>query len=572
MSSTSISHIASWGYHSSILTNSSIEQPAPVDSAVTFAANVAHKVSVLMTTIGAFLISFPGAMVVLLGITALYYGAHLYSQQRVCETAGLIVQKPEDFETLKLIPETGDCEALPTDHSAETEQWRKKLLEAAEENIIISGNYCGGNSFLELLIDLEEQMQKKAKLKVIVISSPMFLTQSCIEKMKELRKKYPERFSAIESGDILHVSPGVKKATNHTKCMVIDYGKYFILGGSGIKEQFTGTGMIDQSKEQYLQENNHPALKLKPDTSGGQGVIAQIMKGDLRDMDFVFHSKYGNNSVGRQVYRQMLLLSHRWEQYNKMVKGEKVTPRSAQLGAFDGQPSEISPEDSVALQLMKTPCPHWAFVRSTVPSFDQSPKKAKDVAFKVLASGPEHKKSHYAEEVLHHIKNAKESIALNHMYFHPTDEIMNALIAAGNRGVKITIITCGVHEGGPTSHHIFGPRNKANCAHLYNAVNEEHRKNIEVYEYNQGNNGLHKKAIIIDDTVIAGSSNLGYKSLVTTNDHELNFFASSRAFAEATRKVFQTDIKRSYRRLDFSLKTKEHFMNHAHRNLAFLIG
>lgn len=149
---------------------------------------------------------------------------------------------------------------------------------------------------------------------------------------------------------------------------------------------------------------------------------------------------------------------------------------------------------------------------------------------------------------------------------------MNALIEAANRGIKIKIITCGVHEGCPKSHHAFAPRNKANCARLINGVQEKYKNNIEVYEFNQGNKGLHKKAMIIDDHVIAGSSNLGYKSLVTTSDHELNFFAQSKEFAEKTMKVFNDDIQRSTKRENFSLSATETVRTHTHSALGFLIG
>jgi HKD family nuclease len=561
--------IPTWGYNANNLT-ASVEHAAQVSTIVNY-SSTAHKVTAVLASAIGLLSNIPIAILVVAGLSLLYLGACLYSQQTICESAGLIVQNPEQFESLRLTPETGDCEALATDHSAETEQWRKRLLEAAQENIVISGNYCGGNSFVELLNDLEAQLEKKKELKVVVISSPTFLTEPCVEKMKQLREKYPQRFSPIESPDIWHVSPGIKKSTNHTKCMVIDYGKYFILGGSGIKEHFTGTGVADETKEQYLQKNGLP-LPLQADSSGGKGIIGWIMSGDLRDMDFVFHSKYGNNSVGRQVYKQMLLLGYRWEQYNKIVKGQTVDAPPAHLGAFDGKPSPISPQDSVTMQLMKTPTPHWALISTTVPAFDTSQKKTQSVAFKVLASGPEQKKSHFGEEILHRINSAKESIAINHMYFHPTEEIMNALMAAANRGVKIKIITCGVHEGCPKSHYAFAPRNKANCAHLVNGVEDKYKNNIEVYEFQQGNRGLHKKAMIIDDHVIAGSSNLGYKSLVTTSDHELNFFAQSKEFAQATMKVFQDDIHRSFKRTDFSLSISETARTHTHRALAFLIG
>jgi phosphatidylserine/phosphatidylglycerophosphate/cardiolipin synthase-like enzyme len=90
--------------------------------------------------------------------------------------------------------------------------------------------------------------------------------------------------------------------------------------------------------------------------------------------------------------------------------------------------------------------------------------------------------------------------------------------------------------------------------------------------------GHHKKIIIFDDeTVIAGSSNFGYKSLVTCSDHELNFIARSKKFAEETLKVYAVDIAHSKRVTRapserWSMTLKEHFSAIHHRLMAPLIG
>lgn len=178
-------HIPTWGYHANNLRTS--VEPADQVSTIVNYSGTAHKVSAAIAGVIGMLSNIPIAFLAIAGISILYFGVWLYSQQKICESAGLVIQNPEQFESLRLTPETGDCEALATDHSAETEQWRKRLLEAAQENIVISGNYCGGNSFVELLNDLEAQLEKKKNLKVVVISSPTFLTGPCVEKMNALR-------------------------------------------------------------------------------------------------------------------------------------------------------------------------------------------------------------------------------------------------------------------------------------------------------------------------------------------------------------------------------------------------
>ncbi len=51
----------------------------------------------------------------------------------------------------------------------------------------------------------------------------------------------------------------------------------------------------------------------------------------------------------------------------------------------------------------------------------------------------------------------------------------------------------------------------------------------------------------MDDYVLAGSSNLGYKSLETMSDHEINFVAKSKLFANQTAEVIMIDVNHSYR-------------------------
>jgi len=581
-------NIASFGYSSASASfHPNNTNPTTIDSAAHIAekvwyGNIAHKVTIVaLAAIGIFF-SGPIALGLLLAVSLLYYAAEAYSRQEICKAAGVVVHDPEQFETMRLIPEFGNCEALPTENSADTELWRKKLIEAARTDITISGNFCGDDSFVQLLDDLEKQLIKKPVLKVVILSSPRFLDEACREKLKSLDTRYSERFSLVECPDIWYISlPKVTPSMNHTKITIIDGGEYFILGGSGIKDNFTTTGVDTETKADFIQtkiaqgfitQDEAPSL---PKPKKKSTFLDNIIPRSFRDMDFVFHTGPGENSVGRQAYKQALLLAYRWEQYNKMVKHLPTKPAPANLAAFNGRPSPIELNDSVTMQLMKTPLPHWADTRilTTVPAFDSSRLKANDVSMKVLAQGPEQDKSPFAEELLYRIRTAKGSIAINHMFFHPTDEIMNALIDAANRGVKITIITCGEYENCPRSHHAFGPRNKYNCARLVNSVRPEFKNNIEIYEFQQYRTGHHKKAVIIDNCVIAGSSNLGYKSLEVGADNEVNFVVdNSETFVQRTWAIFNDDILHSVRRTDFSLSTNDYVKTGIHRSIAFLVG
>ncbi|PWU14240.1 MAG: hypothetical protein C5B45_04650 [Chlamydiae bacterium] len=94
--------------------------------------------------------------------------------------------------------------------------------------------------------------------------------------------------------------------------------------------------------------------------------------------------------------------------------------------------------------------------------------------------------------------------------------------------------------------HAFGPRNRFNYIAFKNAVHKECKKNITIYEFRVHKTTLHKKVIIVDDTVIAGSSNFGYKSLDPDSDHEIHFIAKSASFTEQTLEAIKVDCQENH--------------------------
>lgn len=145
------------------------------------------------------------------------------------------------------------------------------------------------------------------------------------------------------------------------------------------------------------------------------------------------------------------------------------------------------------------------------------------------------------QELFTRITHANKKISINHMYFHPSTKMMKALVEAIEiRNVELEIITCGVYENCPNSHYAFGPRNKYNYTLLINSLSKKKRKNVHVFEFQQIKKGLHKKVITIDDEyILSGSSNFGYKSMVTTSDHEVNFETRSKDFAKKPTKFLK---------------------------------
>ena len=584
---------SSFGYHSSgsfdgdIVRTSKLTRIADVMRKITFVALTAFTI---LSGIG--IVSSTGIIlgsIGFIGSSGLYYSSTYFNYKQICKTAGIVFQNAEQINKFVASGVEGKCEAIPTEHCADTELWRENLIKAAEHNIVLSGNYCGGTSFAKLINLFEKKIKSNPNIKIVIISSPNFIKNGNLEKVKGLSLEYPDNFCLVESPDIWHVSTGLKKSTNHTKCMVIDYGKYFILGGSGVKDNFAQTGLDHLTKEQFLnnrkksadQQDGSLLINENGENPAEDGIFKNLIPGNFRDMDFIFKStNYKGYCSGKQVYKQMLLLCHRWDQYNKMLNKdvESIKLNVENLALFSRKKSDpklsvIAPEDSLVVKLLKTPIPDFSNLKTKVDKFDRSKDKCSKVAFKIFASGPEHNSSKFAEELEKAIINSKNQIVINHMYFHPTKRIMNALIDAAKRGVKIKVITAGVYKDCPTSHLAFGPRNKYNYSFLLKSLSEQEKSNIEIYEFQQIKKGLHKKVILIDDLVIAGSSNLGYKSLETASDHELNFFAKSKSFVEATMKICDVDIKYSKKiENSIDLSITEYFQAFMHRLLAPLIG
>jgi hypothetical protein len=158
---------------------------------------------------------------IIVGLLLVYTVTQVYVKTRTCQMAGIIFNRNE-IKSLKLAPKFGQCEAIATQHSADTELWRKRLIESAEENIVVSGNYCGSNSFIDFLKLVEKRITERPQLKVIILSSPYCLTGKSKEKLDSLLESYPNNISLVTCPIICHISPGIKYSTNHTKCMVVD--------------------------------------------------------------------------------------------------------------------------------------------------------------------------------------------------------------------------------------------------------------------------------------------------------------------------------------------------------------
>ena len=123
----------------------------------------------------------------------------------------------------------------------------------------------------------------------------------------------------------------------------------------------------------------------------------------------------------------------------------------------------------------------------------------------VIPSGPDINSDALFETLLQSIYRAKHSIKMVTPYFVPDSSIMNALMIAVKRGVKLTLITP------QTSDHLIFDLGRSSYLRELKEVGAE----IFFYQTSM----LHAKLTIIDhDVMIIGSANIDYRSLFINHE------------------------------------------------------
>ena len=86
-------------------------------------------------------------------------------------------------------------------------------------------------------------------------------------------------------------------------------------------------------------DDDRPEVHSDVNNNAEDGFLGKLIPGNFRDMDFVFRCQGGKSPSGKQVYKQMLLLCYRWEQYNLMLKKETAPNqlKVSKLGVFTNE-------------------------------------------------------------------------------------------------------------------------------------------------------------------------------------------------------------------------------------------
>jgi phosphatidylserine/phosphatidylglycerophosphate/cardiolipin synthase-like enzyme len=417
-------------------------------------------------------------------------------------TTGL---NPRDFQAKRvgeLIQETGSAHVLP--HSIESKKCKLDLIRNAQSSIFLSC-YMGKETFDEVLDLIKERVEQKRDLKVFILTSNYFLTTQNRKRIDFLKTTYPNQFFAVFNPEIYHSQHPKRSrqlfSTNHIKLTAIDQGAYAVIGGSALIPAWT-----DVTGTEHLTKLNSPMDIFNPVEAKG-----------YRDMDFAFKSAPGG--AGTTAF----------------LEGAKLMLRYAHLQ----DPDLAFKLKAQFLEVMQS----TARV-AQIPSLDARTDRANDVKMKLFATGPDHTQNSYLHALIDLINNAKTKVVISHLFFHPPQQLIDALSNGAKRGVKIEIITNGKDKESPSAHGLFVDLARDKYRQLFE---REGHQNVKVREFYRANTTYHKKIVVVDDRYVGfGSSNFGIKSLADSPaDYEFNGIADSPVLAAATNRILQKDIELS---------------------------
>jgi cardiolipin synthase len=164
-----------------------------------------------------------------------------------------------------------------------------------------------------------------------------------------------------------------------------------------------------------------------------------------------------------------------------------------------------------------------------------TPAKGRTYA-QIIRSGPSGGSYAVYTTFLLALSSARRSIEITNPYVLLDDQMIETLVQAARRGVRISFLVPGV-----TDHPLVRHAGRRQFGQLLEA-------GVEIHEYSAAL--LHAKTIVIDGTwATVGSTNLDYRSF-RLND-ELNVVAYDREFAAQLERVFAEDL-RFARRVDLA--------------------
>jgi hypothetical protein len=376
---------------------------------------------------------------------------------------------------------------LVSEHGQESTFWKLELIKNAKQSIELSGSFCGGKAFRDGLESMRSEMKRNKVLKVHIISNPEFLHKEDIELAGTLKKQFPGRFNFLISDARTEYFPRLQTVENHVKLLVVDE-QYFVIGGSGFRE----------------------ALNHKADGTDKKDNIIRSFA------DKIFPRYWRDNDV---VCRGALAKTLRLEFFKLYAKHAY---RMKQDNALVNRYFAIDPLREVA----------------HVSAFETQQKKIDDVSMKVVVGSPKSSENAITREYCELLKKARpwEEVHIGNMLFNPAPALYKEIGEAVKRGVKVQVITNGIHSGTSKILHLFCWPNRLRYFPLMKMAKN---KNFSIYEFHLPDGKYHSKTWVVGNKSICGSYNWGEKS--HKSDDEVAVVIESEKVARAIKAILRKD-------------------------------
>ncbi len=372
---------------------------------------------------------------------------------------------------------------LITDHGRESIDWKLHLLKNAKDSIEFSGNFCGGEIFRMALDNIRFALEHSPSLRVRILLSEDNLEKLDCAQLKELARNFPDRFNYLITKRMFRFFP-FSIFENHVKMLVVDE-KYYVVGGTNF---YTGVNTRGDGAD-------IPTMKSWTTLAG------LAMSSYYRDFDLVGRGHMAGQNLRKEFYQ----LFEKWHR-NMRRKNEKVVSYfPIKRANFD------------------------------IKEFDTNPRLIHDVALKVLRSDPGRKRNIISEQLvkLIHSLNRTQRIFIGNFFFNLSDQMFVALSKAVDRHIEVKVITNGMLKTSPKSSYVFCHPHRMMTWALT-------RNKFQGYEFAVPETTYHTKAIVIGDSALVGSYNLGYRSEFF--DDEIGLLIESPACSKAIEDRLMRDI------------------------------
>ncbi len=401
-----------------------------------------------------------------------------------------------------------DNRVIVCENGLEMLAWDLDFLKNAEQSVEMLPCFFGGDIAQILLKAVEKRLSEVSTLQVHMLASAVFMEEEDWDLVHSLRLNYPDNFHFVLAVQVPLFSTEVTTIDNHVKMFVVDE-HYFSAGGTNLEERHCSEGTFNPKK---------PTKNTK--------TAANLLSEAMRDQDIV-----GAGPLAKDLRHLFFDLFSIWENYEKNLI------------------LYTDPKKSLSYN-------HYFEVNATpfAPLFEHSNRirELKPGKVEIFLGGPHQKNNKVTEKYLSLIREAKEEIILEHLYFLPIDPILEALMDAARRGVKITLVTNGISEKSPDGALCFVWGNRMSYVPLFYgdtfhfwdicSIKKMVPKNTQIFEYNVDQVYLHKKVMLVDRKIaLVGSYNFSVKSAY--GDYELVCVIDSPEVTGDVYKVFQRDLK-----------------------------